>query len=147
MTETFNGADGRKVVAADTAETIGDVKGFVVDTAATRIESIHVAGRGRRAEVIAWSSIASFGADAVMVEAAAATDKVSSEHETQAVKGKIDARDARVLGSDGFEYGTVADVMFDPDTGRLTGALTSDGRIGSSRLRALGSYALIIDPA
>ena len=35
-----------KVVAADTADNIGEIKGFVVDQGANRIESLHVAGRG-----------------------------------------------------------------------------------------------------
>ena len=38
----------RSVVASDTAEDIGEVKGFVVDPSATRVDAVHVAGRGRR---------------------------------------------------------------------------------------------------
>ncbi len=53
MAQTFNDAGSRAVVAADTADAIGEVKGFVVDPTASRIECIHVAGRGRRA---AWTT-------------------------------------------------------------------------------------------
>lgn len=147
MAESFNAADGRNVIAADTAETIGEVKGFVVDRTASRIESVHVAGRGRKAEVLPWSSISSFGSDAVMTEVADATERVSGEHDKLAVKGKIVARDTRVLDTNGFEQGTVDDVMFDPDSGSLTGVLTTNGHVDASRLRALGSYAMIIDAA
>ncbi len=145
MAETFNDAEGRPVVAADTAETIGEIKGFVVDPTARRIDSVHIAGRGRKAEVIPWSSIKSFGADAVMAELASAAETVTSGHDAQAVKGKVVARDTRVLDTDGFEQGTVVNVMFDAESGELTGAITTSGRIDGSRFRSLGSYALIVD--
>lgn len=145
MAETFNGGEGRPVIAADTAGTIGEIKGFIVDSGATRIDSVHVAGRGRKADLISWSAIRSFGADAVMAELADAVEQVSSDHEKHAVKGNIVARETRVLDTDGFERGTVEDVMFDADTGLLTGALTTEGRVDSSRFRSLGSYALVVD--
>ncbi len=145
MAETFNHAEGRSVIAADSAETIGKVKGFVVDSSATGIESIHIAGRGRRALVIPWTSIRSFGADAVIAELASAPETVAQGHDTDAVKGKIVARSTRVLDTNGFEQGVVDDVMFDAVSGQLTGAITSSGHVDGSRLRSLGSYALVID--
>ena len=144
MAETFNSSEGRPVVAADTAENIGEIKGFVVDTTATRIESVHIGGRGRKAKVIPWSSIHSFGADAVMADTAGAVAEVESEHDKQAVKGKIEARRTRVLDTNGFEQGTVEDVMFDATSGDLTGVLTTAGHVDGSRLRSLGSYALVV---
>lgn len=145
MSDTFNDADGRAVVAADTAETIGKIKGFVVDPTASRIESVHVAGRGRKADVISWSSIRSFGADAVMAEMAEAAETVAPGRDTKAIKGKVVARGTRVLDTNGFEHGTVDDVMFDAASGALTGVLTSEGHIGADALRSLGSYALVVD--
>lgn len=145
MAETFNGAEGRSVVAADTAETIGEIKGFVVDSTATRIDSVHISGRGKRAEVIPWTSIRSFGADAVMAEEANATETVAAGHDTQAVKGKVVARDTRVLDTNGFEQGTVEDVMFDAASGELTGAITTKGHVEGMRFRSLGSYALVVE--
>ena len=144
MSMTFDDAEGLPVIAADSAETIGEIKGFIVDSTATRIESIHVSGRGKRAEVVEWSSIRSFGEDAVIAVMAEASHRVSSDHETQAVKGKIVARDTRVLDTNGFEQGTVNNVMFDPSSGELTGVLTTEGRVGGESLKALGSYALVI---
>ena len=145
MSETFNSSEGRRVVAADTAERIGEVKGFVVDPTATRIASVHIAGRGKKAKSIPWASIRSFGADAVMVDLADSVERVSSEHVTHVSQGTIIARNTRVLDTDGFEQGTVEDVMFDAATGELTGALTKQGLLDGSRFRSLGSYALIIE--
>lgn len=146
MSDTFNAADGRSIVAADNAETIGEVKGFVVDPTATMIESVHVSGRGRRAEVIPWSKIRSFGPDAVLAQHAEDPEHVAKGRDTDAVKGKIIARGSRILDTNGFERGTVEDVMFDSATGRLTGVLSTQGQLSAASLRSLGSYALIVDP-
>jgi len=146
MSESFNAANGRSIVAADNAETIGEVKGFVVDPTASMIESVHVAGRGRRAEVISRSKIQSFGADAVIAEHADDPEDVAKGRDTDAVKGKIAARGSRVLDTNGFERGTVEDVLFDRETGRLTGVVSTEGHLRADSLRSLGSYALIVDP-
>lgn len=146
MSATFNSAEGRPVVAADTAESLGEVKGFVVDPTASRVEAVHVSGRGRKAEVVPWTSVHSFGDDAVVAEQADSTEQVSTDYEKAAVKGKIAAVGSRVLSTAGFEIGTVEDVMFDTGTGELTGVLTEGGRIAADRLRSLGSYALVVDP-
>ncbi len=146
MSIGFNEAEGRPVIAADSAEDIGEVKGFIVDTTATRVEAVHVSGRGRKAEIVPWSSIRSFGADAVIVEVGESAARVSSDHEKQAAKGNIVLRKARVLTTGGFEIGEVDDAMFDESTGDLTAVVTDRGRIEGGRLHSLGSYALVVDP-
>lgn len=145
MTETFTSAEGRSVVASDTAESIGEVKGFVVDRTATRVDAVHVAGRGKKAEVISWSAIKSFGADAVMADSAATPEQVTTERETQAVKGKVAALGSRVLTTDGFDAGTVVDVEFDTGSGDLTAVRTDTDTFSGDRLRSLGSFALVVD--
>ncbi len=142
---TFETADGRKVIAVDNAEEVGKVKGFIVSTDGRRIDAIHVAGRGKRADVIPWSAVESFGADAVMSSSSGSTHRVDTEHDTMAVKGKISARGAKVLDTDGFEIGVVDDVMFDASSGELTGVLADGIRISSDRFRSLGSYAFVVD--
>lgn len=145
MTETFTGAEGRSVVASDTAEDIGEVKGFVVDPSATRVDAVHVSGRGRKAQVVDWSAISSFGADAVMADSSSTPEQVSTERETQAVKGKVAALGSRVLTTTGFDAGTVVDVEFDLGSGELTSVRTDTATFGADRLRSLGSYALVVD--
>lgn len=144
MTETFTAAEGRSVVASDTAEHIGEVKGFVVDPTASRVDAVHVAGRGKKAEVVAWRAIKSFGSDAVMADSASTPQRVSTDRETQAVKGDVDALGRRVLLTSGFEAGSVVDVEFDTETGDLTGIRTEQETFGGDRLVSLGSYALVV---
>lgn len=147
MTETFTGSEGRPVVAGDTAEDIGEVKGFVLGPDATTIEAVHIGGRGRKADVVAWDDIRSFGEGAVVVEHADDTARPESDHVVDAVKGRAGAVGARLLLTTGFEAGTVSDVVFDPDTGGVVSVATDQGVVGVDRLRSLGSYALVVDPA
>lgn len=145
MTETFSGAEGRSVIASDTAEGIGEVKGFVVDPTASRVDAVHVSGRGRKAEVIPWRAIKSFGADAVMADSESTPEQVSTDRETLAVKGKVAALGSRVLTTTGFDVGTVVDVEFDTDSGALRAVRTDTDTFSGDRLRSLGSYALVVD--
>lgn len=144
--ETFESADGRSVVAADTAEDIGEIKAFIVDPTARRINAVQVAGRGKRASIVPWASIQSFGDDAVVITKADAIERVEGDHDTQVVKGNITLRGTRILTTTGFEVGTVKDVVFDTDSGELTEATTPDGRrIDASSFTAIGSYAFILE--
>ena len=147
MSTTFGNALGRPVVAADTAETLGEVKSFVVDRTASQVEAIHVSGRGSDAQIVPWNAITSFGADAVIAKAAHVTEPVSTDRDVETAKGNIAALDARVLTTTGFEIGKAMDVTFDADTGKLTSVHTEEGPIDADRLRSLGSYALVVDAA
>lgn len=145
--DTFTNVERRPVIAADSAESIGSVHGFVLDPVGRRIEAIHVDGRGKRASVLAWSSVSAFGADAVMATPGATASTAEQDREKAAVAGDVSMIGARVLSVDGRERGTVTDAEFDTATGAVLRAITDEGPVEASRFRALGSYALVVsDP-
>ena len=144
MIDTFNAADKRTVVAGDSAENIGKIRGFIVDSGANRVEAVHISGRGKNADIVEWSSLR-FGGDAVIVESGDAVAQVSEEREVLAVKGPLAMRGSRVLDTGGFELGTVEDVSFDSETGELVTVRTTTGEVDAARLCSLGSYALVVD--
>jgi len=146
-TETFSGSAGRRVVAADSAETMGAVKGFVVLASATRIDAIHIDGHGKRATVLPWAAVSAFGADAVIAASESAAVAVTQDHEKDAVKGHLTMTGSRVLTTGGFVAGSVRDVSFDAATGEIVAVSTDQGEvILADRLRSIGQYALIIEP-
>jgi hypothetical protein len=53
---------------------------------------------------------------------------------------------ARILDTAGFEHGRVADVEFDPATGAVLGIVGDGAHIDASRIRSLGTWALVVDP-
>lgn len=146
-TDTFRNVEGRKVVASDTAESIGAVKGFVLDAGGRTIEAIHVDGHGKRAVILTWPTVQAFGADAVMATAGAEPSTIDDEHQKAAVKGVVSMLGTRVLTVDGRELGTVDDVEFDTGSGAVVRVTTDHGPVEAHRLRSLGSYALVVDEA
>ena len=144
-TETFNQVAGRRIIAADTAESIGTVRGFVLSQDGRRIEAIHIDGRGKRATVLAWEAVTAFGTDAVMTPHEADPSTIDNDHQKAAVKGEIVLIGSRVLTTDGVGIGQVDDVEFDTASGAVVRVLTNHGTIDSVRLRSLGSYALVVD--
>lgn len=146
-TDTFRNVEGRKVIASGTAESIGSVKGFVLDAAGRTIESIHVDGHGKRAGILAWPTVQAFGADAVMAAAGVEPATIDNDHQKAAVKGVVSMLGSRVLTVDGREIGTVDDVEFDTGSGAVVRVTTDHGPIDAHRLRSLGSYALVVDEA
>lgn len=146
-TDTFRNVEGRTVVAADTAEAVGSVKGFVLDTGGHTIEAIHVDGHGRRASILPWSALQAFGADAVMVRPGVEPATIEDDHQQAAVKGVVTMLGARVLTAGGREVGTVVDVEFDAGSGAVVRVTTDRGSIEGGRIRSLGSYALVVDDA
>jgi uncharacterized protein YrrD len=146
-TDTFRNVEGRTVVASDTAESIGSVKGFVLDAGGRTIEAIHVDGHGRRAMILAWPAVQAFGADVVMANAGADRSTIDSDHQKAAVKGVVAMLGTRVLTVEGHELGIVDDVEFDTGSGAVVRVTTNHGPVDAHRLRSLGSYALVVDEA
>ncbi len=147
MTAILTEVLGRRVVASDTAEEIGEVKAVVADRTGRRFTAIHVAGRRRSAELVDWNDITAIGSDAVMVTSAGAVTGVPDQRAEDAVKGAIDYLGATVLSTDGVVLGTVSDVHFDEAGGTVVGLLTKDGRIEGDRIRGLGTFAAVVDAA
>lgn len=146
-TDTFRNVEGRTVIAADSAESIGSVKGFVLDTAGRTIEAIHVDGHGKHAIVLAWPAVQAFGADAVMATNGGGLSIVDDAHQRSAVKGVVSMVGTRVLSVEGRELGTIADVEFDTGSGAVVRVATDQGQIEANRVHSLGSYALVVDEA
>lgn len=147
MPELLSTALGCPVVAADTAETVGEVKALVLGISAMRITQIHVAGRSRSAKVVNWEDLAGFGTDAVMVALARSVTDSVQERTEEVLSGRVDSIGARILDTSGFERGTVVDVEFDPESGAVVSILGDSDRWDRNSIHSLGRYALIVDAA
>ncbi len=141
---------GRRVIAQDTADEVGAVKRFVVGRSGRRIERVQVAGRTRNAQMVEWSDLSSFGADAVMIPAVDGVHDREDDRDAEVLGGDVAVLGARVLDTQGFEHGTVADFEFDADTGEITSVLLdghgADRAVPAEAIRALGTWALVVDP-
>ncbi len=147
MSNAFTEAAGRRVVASDTAEEVGEVKTFVLDQSGRKITQLQIAGRKRKPELVDWQNVTSFGTDAVMISSIQDVHEAPDERTTDMVKGNIEYVGARILTTDGAELGSVSDVHFDDAAGDIL-AVMSDGagRIDAALIRGLGSYAVVVSP-
>lgn len=142
MIETFSASLGRSVVAVDSAENVGSVKEFVVNRPAQRIDALRIAGHRKKAKFLPWSSIRSFGTDAVVAEPGPASEQTRPADE----RVEVSLVGSRVLTTTGMVIGNVTDVRFETSDGTIVAVETDNGPIEGARLRSVGSYALVVLP-
>ena len=142
----FSEAKGHKVVAQNTAETVGRVRSFLVDPRSRSVVAMRLK-KTDHGDVLRWSDLAAFGADAVTISDSAAITDLDSELETMRGKrGRLLKK--RVLTSGGDELGDVSDIEFDPETGKLITILLHEGTpVPADRLIGVGSYAVVVHEA
>ncbi|MFH9729239.1 PRC-barrel domain-containing protein [Streptomyces sp. NPDC017260] len=115
---------------------IGTVTSLTVDIASGAVSHVRLRGsRPGRTSVLSWDSVLAAGPGAVRVRSAAAPDTVPPHH---------DLLGRRVLTEAGTARGTVLDVAFDPETGRVLAVFTTRGEVPCDRLLGLGDYALVV---
>ncbi len=139
----FSQAKGHKVVATSTAATVGKVKGFVVDPASRSVLAVRLR-KTDQGDILTWSALTAFGADAVTVSA---PDKIVADDEAvAALSGKAhEILGKRVLTTSGDELGEVRDVDFDLETGSVTSIVIKDNDpVEGSRLVGIGAWAVVV---
>ncbi|MEU6916732.1 PRC-barrel domain-containing protein [Streptomyces olindensis] len=132
----FSQARGLPVLTLADAEEIGVVRSLTVDAASGVVTHVRVRGRHSRKEtVLAWGALHAVGPDAVLVRSSAAPAEVPPHHELPGL---------RILAETGDELGTVQDVAFEPETGRLEAVVGARVEVPADRLLGLGDYALVV---
>lgn len=138
----FSESYGRKVVSTSTAETVGQIADFVIDPQSHSLVALTVK-KSDQGDMLLWTDITAFGADAVTVPAAEVI--IDANDAVAALSGKDHHPiGKRVLTTGGEDLGTVVDVDFDPDNGRLITLTLTTGGIAGERLIGIGSYAAVV---
>jgi len=136
-------AMGRGVVARDTAETVGQVHGAVVDVGARRIAALQV-GKGHKAQLADWTAITGVGPDAVVIDGQSSLRAAHGEREERIVKGDVPLLGGRVLTDRGDALGALDDVEFDEATGDIVALVCGETSVPGARLRSVGGYAVVV---
>jgi sporulation protein YlmC with PRC-barrel domain len=132
----FSQARGLPVLTLTEADEIGVLKSLTVDAPAGVVTHVRVRRRhSRRESALAWGALHAVGPDAVLVRSTAAPSEVPPHHELPGL---------RILTETGDGLGTVQDVVFEPETGRIEAIRTAHGDLPADRLLGLGDYALVI---
>ena len=144
MTDSFQQANGRKVVSRASAGDMGAVSQLLVDAGRRRIAAV-VVGRGKRARLVEWAHLSSFGPDAVMVADEASLRPPGDDRERAGADGKLEMVGKRALTERGNTLGTIHDVTFDAGTGALEMLQIGDRQVPAGALLGSGSYAVVLD--
>jgi uncharacterized protein YrrD len=144
MTLRFTQAQHTPVYSKTSADQVGKVVRYVLDTGTRRIAAVHVAGRRRKALLVDWANVVGFGPDAVVIDDSSHLHPPRSELEERVTAGRLDLRGRRVLTDAGFDLGPLVDVEFDEATGTIERLETPRSRVRGAGLLALGPYAVVV---
>ena len=143
----FKEADGRKVVSAESAESIGRIEAYVIDTRARSVSAFRLAKVKGDATFVSWEDV-QFGPDAVVVPSSDRLRTARDEAEARAASKDLQPVGKLVLDESGTALGKVGDVEFDPGTGAIVEFdLGDQGTVTADRLIGLGAYAVIVAEA
>jgi uncharacterized protein YrrD len=144
MSDSFRQANGRKVISRASARDLGAVSHLLVDADRRRIAAV-VVGRGKRARLVEWAQLSSFGPDAVMVADEVSLRPPADDRERAGADGKLEMVGKRALTERGNDLGMVNDVTFDAGTGALEMLQIGEREIPSGSLLGSGPYAVVLD--
>lgn len=145
MSMMMRGCYGRPLINRQDATTLGELGQFVVDVHRGAITGL-VLGSGKSATVVDWTSVASFGPDAIVVDTAEGIHAPKGALEENAAAGTLNILQSTVLDDEGNSHGPISDVSFDEHSGWLTGVhlAETDLVVPTAALRGLGSHALMV---
>jgi sporulation protein YlmC with PRC-barrel domain len=103
-----------------------------------------IAGKRRKALLVAWEDVSGFGPDAVIVTDESVMFSPRDDRERAAVDGELELLGKRALSEIGDDLGTVTDVVFDTSSGAVETIVLGDREEPAASLLAAGSFAAII---
>jgi uncharacterized protein YrrD len=134
---------GKDVLSKESAEKLGQVVHVALRTDPARLDALAVKS-GRHTGLVRWADVTSLGPDAVIVTADAARHDPADDDDKRLADGTADPMGKRLLTDAGNVVGAVDDVEFDPATGAV-GAVVANGEVyDASRVRGIGSYAVVV---
>ncbi|MGW8064186.1 hypothetical protein ACVV2G_18400 [Streptomyces ziwulingensis] len=137
----FTEVRGLPVLPQAAAGPLGTVASLTVDVATGRVSHVRLRRRFRfrfrfrKETVLSWEAVQAVGPGAVRLRSAGALDQVPPGH---------DMLGRQVLTDAGAGHGTVLDVAFVPETGRILAVFTTRGEVVAGRLLGLGDHALVV---
>lgn len=130
----FSRVRGLPVTGPDGAG--GVLRALTVDAPSARVTWLRVRAGPFGKGVVPWPAVRSFEPDGVVTgPSPGVSGRVPAHHEML---------DRLVLTDTGERRGTVLDVAFDEDSGRVEAVFTTFGEIAPRRLLGLGDHALVV---
>lgn len=135
---------GQRVLTRDGARQVGSIRRLLLDPASGTVVGAELEGGVGDATMLDWSSVASIGPDAVMVETDDVVRVAQSDVERRLAAGDLDLKGKQVLHEGGDSLGPLEDLEFDETSGRLARLHVPGHALPMDRLIAVGPDAIIV---
>ena len=132
----------RPIVDTSTAQTVGHVDGFLIEPESARITGLRVSA-DKSTTILPWESLAAFGPDAITVADATVLRPAADAAEQHRSDPALDPIGKPAIEETGNGLGTIADVDFDPASGKLRAVITDAYELPADKLLGVGSYAMV----
>jgi sporulation protein YlmC with PRC-barrel domain len=133
---------GRQVVSRATAETLGQIRGVVIDVPTYSVSAWQI-NKGRKAVLVDHEYVTGLGGAALVVDDEEHLRDAVTPEEVATIKGQLVLLGALVLSDAGNELGHVADATIDPVTAQLSSIQLDEMSFDAAHIRGFGSYALV----
>ncbi len=114
----FSELRGRQAISIQEGDRLGDVRDFWIDAAGLSVAAFLLLEEGNE-RVLKFSDVRKIGPDALMVETAAVAEPRTSNNPPAEWKLFSELSRLQVVSGEGVQLGALADIEFDPMTGRL----------------------------
>lgn len=135
---------GHAIVDLSTARKVGKVGALVLDPGERRITSIDVDDITGARRVVGWEAVEGVGDGGVVIASVDAL-REASDTERARLETVADPVGRRVLTSEGELLGRLNDLLFDSRSGALEQLVVDGAEVDAKRLRAIGSYAFVVN--
>jgi sporulation protein YlmC with PRC-barrel domain len=128
----------RPVMDLSTATSVGRIDDAVIDPSTGRLVGFVLKKTPAKADWLAWDKVSALGADAVTV---ANADAITDRGEQAGRRLRSD----HVVGNQGWELASLADLELDPATGITSSLVLADGKtVAAGDLIGIGRYATVV---
>lgn len=128
---------GLKVISEADGTNLGNVKDLVFDHGSDQVLALLLSEKDLfgliDAQIVPWEQIHSFGPDAVVVQSSASRIKAGEHARVNGIMNRNTALSGtRIYTTEGQDLGTLADMYFDENTGRIEGYEVSGGFVSDT---------------
>ena len=135
---------GQRVLTVDDAQQIGSVRRLILDRDRGAVVGAHLEGSLGSTTLLPWDKVKSIGPDALMIDSVSELEEPNREVRDRIEAGHYDLDGKTVYSDQGDSLGTLDDIEFDEQSGRVMRLHVPGHALPLQRFVAVGPDAVIV---
>lgn len=135
---------GQRVLTVDDAQEVGGVRRLILDAERGAVVAAHIEGSVGSTTLLPWEKVKSIGPDALMVESVRELEEPDRGVRDRIEAGYYDLEGRTVYTEQGDALGTLEDIEFDEQSGRVMRLHVPGHALPLQRFVAVGPDAVIV---